>query len=474
LLPIAANIESEADIEYEAVTANYVLAQMEQANNGLNIVILDACRNTPFSRSFSRSLNNGLAIMDAPGGSMIAFATAPGHVALEGTGRNGIFTKHLLSALSSNPNRGITDVLIEVTNNVNQETNGKQVPWQHMSLTHQFCFAKCNSSVAALQQPRQEKMPLQEDFHTSIRSLVEGRPDDAFSASSSYNDEHCPANAKFGSTSTPSNWSAKTKDEHQWLGIDLGDTVEIHAIATKGRFKNYAQWVTSYQVSYSADNLTWEFYQENGRALIFKGNTDTDTEVRHELQKPILARFVKFHPMTWHEHITMRVEIYGVPSRKDDHNSIKPIVEGLPDDAFSASSSYNDDEHCPANAKFGSTSTPSNWSARTSNEKQWLSIDLGDAVEIHAIATKGRFKNHVQWVTSYQVSYSADNLTWNFYQENGRAFIFKGNTDIDTEVRHELQKPIGARFVKFHPITWHEHITMRVEMYGIQPFKVVK
>ncbi len=72
LLPIGADIESEADIKYEAVDAGRVLSQMEEAENGLNIVILDACRDNPFARSF-RSSERGLAKMDAPERSILAY-----------------------------------------------------------------------------------------------------------------------------------------------------------------------------------------------------------------------------------------------------------------------------------------------------------------------------------------------------------------------------------------------------------------
>lgn len=77
LIPVSAAIASEADVEYEAVNAGRILRNMEQAGNGLNIVVLDACRNNPY-RSWYRSETKGLARMDAPTGSIIAYATAPG------------------------------------------------------------------------------------------------------------------------------------------------------------------------------------------------------------------------------------------------------------------------------------------------------------------------------------------------------------------------------------------------------------
>ncbi len=145
LMPIGANIKSEADIEFEAVDVNRVLAQIKQANNGLNIVILDACRDSFTARRFYGRgfLGRCLTHIDSPKSTFIAYATAPGEVAKANSGRNGTLTKHLLAALRDKPNLMIADLFIEVAAQVEKETNGQQRPWQSMSLTRQFCFGKC-------------------------------------------------------------------------------------------------------------------------------------------------------------------------------------------------------------------------------------------------------------------------------------------------------------------------------------------
>ena len=79
LIPVDANLQTENDIEYNGVNAGRVLAKMEDARNATNIVILDACRNNPFERAWTRTASGrGLAFMTAPPGSLIAYATAPG------------------------------------------------------------------------------------------------------------------------------------------------------------------------------------------------------------------------------------------------------------------------------------------------------------------------------------------------------------------------------------------------------------
>jgi len=138
LLPVDADIESESDVKYDAVDAGRVLGKMEDAGNDLNIVILDACRNNPFARSF-RSADKGLAKMDAPTGSFIAYATAPGSVAADGDGRNGLYTQYLLQYMKE-PNLSVERVFKKVRLAVVNDTALKQTPWESSSLLGDFYF----------------------------------------------------------------------------------------------------------------------------------------------------------------------------------------------------------------------------------------------------------------------------------------------------------------------------------------------
>lgn len=96
LLPVSEPIRNEDEVKKNAVPANLVLRYMEDSKNRVNVVVLDACRNNPFIKT--RSLKSrGLAPMDAPSGSLIAFSTAPGTEALDGSDRNGLYTKHLMA-----------------------------------------------------------------------------------------------------------------------------------------------------------------------------------------------------------------------------------------------------------------------------------------------------------------------------------------------------------------------------------------
>jgi len=147
LIPVDAQMQSEDEVRYLAIDANQVLDKMEQAGNRLNIVILDACRDNPFARSF-RSKQAGLAQMDAPSGMLIAFATAPGAVAYDGDGVNGVYTKHLLRNLTI-PGLPVELMLKRVREGVSQETGQKQIPWESSSLMGDFTFKPGVPSAAS-------------------------------------------------------------------------------------------------------------------------------------------------------------------------------------------------------------------------------------------------------------------------------------------------------------------------------------
>ncbi len=140
LLPVGANIQKEADIEFEAVDAGRVMSEIESAGSRLNIVILDACRNNPFVRG-TRSAARGLAVMSAPSGTVVAYATGPGEVASDGDGKNGLYTQELLKNIRE-PNMKIEDVLKRTRISVKDKTNGQQVPWENTSLDGDFYFRK--------------------------------------------------------------------------------------------------------------------------------------------------------------------------------------------------------------------------------------------------------------------------------------------------------------------------------------------
>jgi hypothetical protein len=147
LVPVDADIKNERYVTAEAIDADSVLLHMQDSKTRVNIVVLDACRDNPFAGRF-RSLSRGLAFMDVPAGSYVAYSTAPGSVAADGEpGQNGIYTSELLRALRQ-PGLRIEDVFKRVRIAVQARTQNRQNPWDASSMTGEFVFNPTTPAVA--------------------------------------------------------------------------------------------------------------------------------------------------------------------------------------------------------------------------------------------------------------------------------------------------------------------------------------
>ena len=137
MIPVDAQITTESSVSSESVDVERVLDQLLQAR--LSMVILDACRNNPFERQFRSGAGRGLAQIDAPAGTLIAYATAPGKVASDGDGTHGTYTEALLQAIEK-PGLRVEDVFKQVRIDVLKVTANQQIPWESSSLTGDFVF----------------------------------------------------------------------------------------------------------------------------------------------------------------------------------------------------------------------------------------------------------------------------------------------------------------------------------------------
>jgi uncharacterized caspase-like protein len=139
LIPVDAEIESVSDLDANAFDMDRVLRIMESAQNEMNIVILDACRDNPLPKVL-RDMDRGLGRLLAPTGTFIGYATAPGKSAQDGVlGENGIFTSELVKAIAL-PGLPIELMFKKVIAAVRFDTGGRQVPWQESSVQGDFYF----------------------------------------------------------------------------------------------------------------------------------------------------------------------------------------------------------------------------------------------------------------------------------------------------------------------------------------------
>jgi hypothetical protein len=161
LIAVDSKIVDQQTLIDGSISINDLLRDMQQTRNRQNLIILDACRDNPFkaiepgdqSRGVAmpddqvRELQQGLAPVEAPAGTIIAYATAPGGVAKDGKGRNGTYTRYLLEHLTEQ--RPVEEVFKRVRKDVMRASRGEQIPWEHSSLSKAVYFYP----------PRNEEIP---------------------------------------------------------------------------------------------------------------------------------------------------------------------------------------------------------------------------------------------------------------------------------------------------------------------------
>ncbi len=181
LIPVGAKLERETDVKYELVDAGFVLDEMGNAGTRLNMMILDACRNNPFANRGLRSIQSGLAQMQAPSGTIIGYATQPGAVALDGAGRVGPYASALASAMRQ-PGLRLFETFNEVGVRVQKETGGQQQPWLATSpIEGQFAFLPAPggapaSPPPAAPAPMPAMVAVDQDYVTTGNANVRAEP----------------------------------------------------------------------------------------------------------------------------------------------------------------------------------------------------------------------------------------------------------------------------------------------------------
>jgi hypothetical protein len=138
LLPVDATIAREADVALEALRLGDLMSMLETVRSKTRIVILDACRDNPFG-DIAKTAPRGLALVNAPAGTLLAYSTSPGHTADDGSGSNSPFAAALLKS-ARQPGLPIETALKNVRLAVHGTTGGRQTPWEVSALTEPFAF----------------------------------------------------------------------------------------------------------------------------------------------------------------------------------------------------------------------------------------------------------------------------------------------------------------------------------------------
>ena len=157
LLPVDSPFKTEADVRLSGIRLDQILYAMRPQKSRLSIAVLDACRDNPFP-ALSRSVGRGLAPVNAPAGTLVAFSTAPGSVALDGAGLLSPYAKAFADALAQ-PGLDIEDVFKTTRIGVMRETGADQVPWEHSSLVGRFVFRPAGDTPPGVGEADRQSLP---------------------------------------------------------------------------------------------------------------------------------------------------------------------------------------------------------------------------------------------------------------------------------------------------------------------------
>lgn len=173
LLPTDARVERLEQIQESCVDVNNLIDGIAKAANPMNVVILDACRENPFGGDF-RVEQKGLSQLDAPPGTLLAYATSPGNVASDGAGDNGLYTENLLKELKV-PEAKIEDVFKRVRLAVRRRSNGLQIPWESTSLEEDFWFIPPKELKKQAEAEREREFKRQQELWEKVQAAERKR-----------------------------------------------------------------------------------------------------------------------------------------------------------------------------------------------------------------------------------------------------------------------------------------------------------
>ncbi|XP_074513772.1 coagulation factor V [Sebastes fasciatus] len=267
-------------------------------------------------------------------------------------------------------------------------------------------------------------------------------------------------------------WS--TEQNRSWIQVDFQRPVVISQVATQGaREMFYSQYVVEYTISYSTDRRKWIFYKGDSRSFrkVFTGNQDANEVKTNTFFPPVIGRFIRLHPIKWHNKATVRMEFYGceldgcsVPLGMQSR-----VIEDHSITASSTASSWYAGAWKSSFARLNKQGSVNAWQAKYSDMNQWLQVELLQITKITGIIMQGaKSLGKEKYVMSYALQYGNDGMHWSHYtdDESISSKTFLGNTDNNEHVKNYIYPPIFARFIRIIPRSWMNSITMRIELLG--------
>ncbi|XP_053554632.1 neuropilin-2 isoform X2 [Bombina bombina] len=274
-------------------------------------------------------------------------------------------------------------------------------------------------------------------------------------------------------------WTPNVDNNKEYLQIDLRFLTLLTAVATQGAISSETRvgyYVKSYKLEVSTNGEDWMMFRHGKNHKIFPGNNDPTEVVLNKIPQPVLTRFVRFRPQTWHTGIAMRVELYGCQITDSPCSNMLGMMSGLISDSQITASSTREYLWSPGVSRL--VSSRSGWFAHIPPEqagKEWLQVDLGALKTVKGVIIQGArgddshtSTENKAFVRKFKVSHSMDGIAWEFIKDprTEQTKLFEGNMHYDTpEVRRF--EPVGAQFVRVYPEKWSPAgMGMRMEILG--------
>ncbi|XP_068131289.1 lactadherin isoform X1 [Hyperolius riggenbachi] len=279
-------------------------------------------------------------------------------------------------------------------------------------------------------------------------------------------------------------WTANSYDQHPWIQVNLMRQMRVSGIITQGASRmGKAEYLKEFKVAYSVDGHEFIYYKINGqdKDKVFYGNIDNNGRKANIFSPPVTAQYIRVYPVSCHRACTLRFELFGC-EMSVYFNTVgcsEPLgmKYGLiPDKQITASSVFKTwgidaftwHPHFARLDKIGKTNA---WTAQDNSKSEWLQVDFGMPRKVSGIVTQGaKDFGNIQYVESFKVAYSDNGSTWMVYQDSRtkKDKIFIGNSDNYSHKKNIFNPPFSARYVRVLPQSWHEKITLRMELLGCE------
>ncbi|XP_067827494.1 milk fat globule EGF and factor V/VIII domain containing b isoform X2 [Heptranchias perlo] len=271
-------------------------------------------------------------------------------------------------------------------------------------------------------------------------------------------------------------WSMATFDLNPWFQVNFLRKMRITGVITQGALAVGApEYIKLFKIAYSFDGVNFITFIGSGKneEMLFTGNQDNNEQKRNLIDPPIIAQYIRLIPVVCQRACTLRMELIGC----ELNGCSEPLgmkSRFIEDKQITASSTYKmwgikAFTWAPYLARLDKQGKTNAWTAELNNQSQWLQLNLLVPKKVTGIITQGaKDFGVVQYVESFKIAYSDDGQLWTVYQDNITKTdkVFQGNYDNYNHKRNIFDPPFYAQFVRILPQTWHERITLRVELLG--------